>query len=112
MSLVSKEKNIIDSLQLYAHGYYEDMEGDVFFYNKNGDEVGNSNEKEKIIDFVKKHTTVSIVENWNNTGRTWINITVDFKDNPLFVSSTDQFYFDVFIWNCYYVLFYRQILYP
>lgn len=75
MELQNTEEEIIENISISNKFVYS------FVFNKNGDQAFNSNDE--LLEYIKKHMTVKIKENWNDTNRTYIAATIDFSDYPL-----------------------------
>ena len=73
MELQNTEKEIIENMSISSN----------FAFNKEGKQAFTS--RNELLEYVKKHTTVKIKENWNDTNRTYIAATIDFSDYPLTV---------------------------
>jgi hypothetical protein len=80
MLLTSTEEEILNSLQ--ADGYYGN------FYDLDRKQAFSSTAEMK--EFLLSHTTVTITDNWNNTGRTRLKINIDFPDRPLLFRGTTK----------------------
>ena len=59
----------------------ETFETNAYYYFY--DEDGNHMDYSEYIEFIQDRMTVEIVENFRDSNRTWINITIDYSDNPL-----------------------------
>ena len=53
-------------------------------YDENGNVVSNRSK------LFKDNSTVTITENWNNTGRDHVHICIDFSDSPIFILNTSK----------------------
>lgn len=87
MELTSSTEDIINSLDIYPKNSsicYED------YINISGEQAFNS--LEEAINFFKERTTVTIKQNWENTGRTYLKISVNFEDYPLIIMGTKDTY--------------------
>lgn len=40
---------------------------------------------ERLKELIKKNTNIEVIENWNNTGRTWLHINVDLSSSPIYI---------------------------
>lgn len=80
MELTSSAEDIINSIDIYPKNSSIDWKD---FFNESGKQAFTS--KEETLNFFKERTTVTIKQNWENTGRTYLKISVDFQDYPLFV---------------------------
>lgn len=76
MELQNTEEEIIKNISIDKSVY-------SFVFNKNGDQAFNSNDE--LLEYIKRHTTVKIKENWNGTNRTYFAVTIDLSDYPLTV---------------------------
>ena len=70
INLTSSKQDIIDSIK-----------GGTYFYDKTGEYAFSSIDESST--FFKEHVTVEIVNNWRNTGRTWVHASFDFPDKPI-----------------------------
>ena len=73
MELQNTEEEIIENMSISSN----------FAFNKEGKQAFTS--RNELLEYVKKHTTVKIKENWNGTNRTYIAATINFSDYPLTV---------------------------
>ena len=78
MTLTSTAEDIINSAYLQDSSYMKRYKN---VYNFQRELAFNTNEE--MLAFFKDHTVISIIENWENTGRTRLKIEVDFSDFPL-----------------------------
>ena len=75
----STENEILNSVKLLAFDYKI-----LNFYDLNF-------QKLSITDHIKKYANITILENWNNTNRTKIEIDIDLKNAPIYVFESDIF---------------------
>ena len=80
MEIVSTPEEIINSLTMPTDSISV-SELDLF-YDVNGDIMFTT--ADEFNTYMKTHTTINIIKNWNNTGRTKIEWFLDFTDAPIF----------------------------
>ena len=74
MDLINNEEELLNRIYITA-SYY------TYFYNKDGTKPFNSNQE--LIDFMKEHSEITITNNYNKTGRTKIEWSINFPNNPM-----------------------------
>ena len=75
MTLTSTKDDIINSLNgPYRSDFY-------YIFDSTGQELSVNAYK----NLIKKNINITITENWNNTNRTYLHITVNLENNPLFI---------------------------
>lgn len=75
MTLTSTKDDIINSLKSpYRSDFY-------YIFDSTGQELSVNAYK----NLIKKNINITITENWNNTNRTYLHITVNLENNPLFI---------------------------
>lgn len=80
MEIVSTPEEIINSLTMPTDSIsVSDLD---LFYDVNGDIMFTT--ADEFNTYMKTHTTINIIKNWNNTGRTKIEWFLDFTDAPIF----------------------------
>ena len=86
MNLTSTKEEILNSINISDANYYN------CFYNSNKTQAFSSSTE--LLNFIKTHSSINIIENWKNTGRTKIEWFVDFSEFPLlmFGYRSPQFY--------------------
>ena len=77
MDLTSSVENIIDSF--YVDGSY-------WVYDNNGKKYSNTD----LLNLIKNNATINIIENYNNTNRTYISILVNFENTPLILRGLNR----------------------
>lgn len=71
---ITAEK-LLDTISIKPANIY------TYFYLSNGEKAFESNDE--FADFIREHSTITITENFNGTGRTKIEWNADFSDTPL-----------------------------
>lgn len=79
MILTSSKESILDSIK--SNTDYSYSSGYNAFYNVDGTKAFSSSGE--FITFMKNHSSIDIIENWNNTGRTKIEWIISFEEQPL-----------------------------
>lgn len=85
MELLSSEEEIINSLT-FSTSQIGSSSGTTY---KNID-FENCNMKE-LHQYGRENTKIEITQNWNNTGRTRIKITLDLSENPIFLTNNSSY---------------------
>lgn len=85
MELISSEEEIINSLYFSTRQISSTRSTT---YRNSDFEVLNESELKA---YGEEHTKIEITENWNNTGRTRIKITLDLSDKPIFLTNTNSY---------------------
>lgn len=84
IKLTSKKEDILNSIYFYkyveSYGRYRSN-----LYNLSGQELSATEAK----NIIKENTSITITENWRNTGRTKIEIKSDFSETPIFMVATE-----------------------
>lgn len=84
MDTYSKEDEILNSIEVIrATSWYKN------FFDKNGNAL--FNDSTEFVEYMKDHSTVKIIRNWNNTNRTKIECNVDLTDNPVLFLNEDGY---------------------
>ena len=76
----STEEEIINSIELYVQDESSRLRYCEHFKGMDGKPLFNTNEK--LINFIKEHSTVTIVEDWRDTGADKVTFEVDFSEKP------------------------------
>lgn len=82
MELASTKEEILDSLIFTEVDYAAGSRTE--FYDRNFNKLSSADAKA----IVKNATTITVIEDWNNTGRTRVEIKADFSANPFYVVTT------------------------
>ncbi len=72
MELNATKEEIIDSITIANSNYQRIKKQD-----------GTTFTKEEYINFIKQHTTINVDKNYKGTGQLWVEIVVDYHENPL-----------------------------
>ena len=75
MQLTSTKEEIINSI---GEAYAQYNATYLYDYHKNNLTM------EQLYEMIKENTTIEIIENYNQTGRTLLKITVDLRENPIY----------------------------
>lgn len=82
MELTSTKEDILDSLIFTEVDYAAGSR--TAFYDQSFNKLTSAEAKA----IVKNATTITLIENWNDTGRTRVEIKADFSDSPFYVVTT------------------------
>ena len=116
MELLSNEEEIQKSIvAVYSRdtdrissslGPNSSVNSDFLLYKLDGTKVSVS----ELIEIVKNQSAVKITKNWNNTGRTKVEVKVDFSDSPIiFGTSSFKYYIGAMV-SCRYAISYDSFL--
>lgn len=86
MNLISNEKEIIDTFKIYGTVFSSGRLASYSYsrtYNLDGELVFSSNENAK--EYLKERTSIDIIQNYNGTNRTQLEIYIDLSDQPLVI---------------------------
>ena len=81
MKLTSTKEEILNTFKYCTSNFYS-----MVVYDKNGKQL-TQNEVQEIL---KNGMTLEVIENHNNTNRTFINILINFEDTPLVIKCKDH----------------------
>lgn len=116
MELLSNEEEIQKSIvAVYSRdtdrissslGPNSSVNSDFLLYKLDGTKVSVA----ELIEIVKNQSAVKITKNWNNTGRTKVEVKVDFSDSPIiFGTSSFKYYIGAMV-SCRYAISYDSFL--
>ena len=98
MKLISSEEELINSLDIVSNrsNYSAISNGYKNLDNFTNAKIYNSEKQEispkEFYSLVKENMILKIIENWNNTGRTKIEVEIDFSDMPLMFVTPSGYY--------------------
>lgn len=83
VELNSTEEEIKNSISLFAFDEYSTSPNYFDFFKADGKFIEMTSDEFK--QMLKEHTNVSIKKNWNNTGRTKVQINIDLRNSPIYI---------------------------
>lgn len=76
MNLTSSAEDIKNNIVLSKNDYIDEK----LYYNQNREVLT----KNQLSELIKQNVSVEVIENWNNTNRTWIHINLDLSKYPIY----------------------------
>ena len=93
MNLTSNKKEIIDSMNLLGMIAGNGNTFSYYYtgtYNLDGEVIFSSNDE--VLEYLKERTTITIIENYENSNRTQLDIYIDLSDQPFVIVDHSSIY--------------------